>query len=113
MAERRMISKSVVLSHKFLSLSKEAQLLYFMLMLETDDEGFVGNFGRFIKSVDGEIVNILELRDAGFVILFDTNSLVIVHFMKQNKIKKDRFKQTDFVSERELLEVANDCYRLK
>jgi hypothetical protein len=113
MAERRMISKDLVTSYNFLCLSISAQRLYFFLVLETDDEGFVGNYRRIIKSIDGEMAEILELQTAGFIITFDTYSLVVVHFMKQNKIKVDRVKHTNCVDELAMLEIENDCYKLK
>ena len=43
MARKRMFSEDIVESDAFLSLSKEAQLLYFHLNMRADDEGFVNN----------------------------------------------------------------------
>lgn len=43
MANRRMMSKTIIDTDKFNNLSLGARLLYFMLVLHADDDGFVGN----------------------------------------------------------------------
>lgn len=43
MAERRMLSKTIINSGLFLDLLSSAQNLYFHLSLNADDEGFVNS----------------------------------------------------------------------
>lgn len=114
MAQRRMISKDFTQSHKFLQLSMAAQRLYFFLMVETDDNGFVGNVNGYVKSIDAKSTQLKELSDAGFVIIFTSNCAVLTHFNKMNKIQKDRFKETEFTDEFNLLALdEKDCYYIK
>lgn len=114
MASRRMLSNDIVLINSFLSISKNAQRLYFFLMLSTDDDGFVSNYNGFIKSISGTKKEIAELREAGFIITFETNVCAIVHFTKQNKIKGDRHKATEHIDERNQLTLnARGFYQMK
>lgn len=41
MAERRMISKSLLMDNEFLSLSNDEKALYFYLLMFADDDGFI------------------------------------------------------------------------
>ena len=43
MAERRMMSKKIIHSDAFLDMPATSQNLYFHLLLEADDEGFVNS----------------------------------------------------------------------
>lgn len=43
MAEKRMLSKKVLDTDAFLDMPLSAQALYFHLVINADDEGFVGN----------------------------------------------------------------------
>lgn len=114
MNKRRMLSKSLLHSYSFLSLRVSTQRLYTFLLVETDDDGFVGNFSGYIKSIDGTMDEIMELRDAGFIITFTTNTLVVSHFHKMNTIQNDRYRPTEFVNEYKLLGIDEQkCYFIK
>ena len=43
MAERRMMAKSIILSDAFLDMPASSRCLYFTLLIEADDDGFVNN----------------------------------------------------------------------
>ena len=51
MAERRMFSKPLTSSDLFLEMPKDAQLLYFHLALDADDDGFINSPNKIIRCV--------------------------------------------------------------
>ena len=67
MAKRRVFSIEVVESMEFLRLSKEAQLLYFFLMLHTDDEGVIINHEVVVKITDSSLKALEELTESGML----------------------------------------------
>jgi hypothetical protein len=114
LSNRRMMSRSIIESIKFTELSKMAQLLYFHLLLNTDDYGFVPNPNRILKQLDFDHSEIEELAKSGLLIMFSTGICVITDFYIQNTIRKDREKELLFLDERNLLELnKNKSYRLK
>ena len=76
MADRRMISKTVAQTYKFLSLPLEAQALYFHLVLNSDDDGAVEAF-TVIRMI-GASVDSLKLLIAKQLITPLNNDMVPV-----------------------------------
>lgn len=113
MAKRRMFSKEITDSDKFLDMSKAAQLLYFHLGLNGDDDGFVGNPKNIMRSLGFNKKTLSELIDIGFVIPFESGVIVITHWMLHNYIQKDRYHKTIYQQEFESLECNKGTYTLK
>lgn len=103
MAERRMFSRSLVESDNFLSMSKNARLLYFYLNLEADDDDFIStvikttSLADLNKSEDEEALK--DLIDKGFLLRFDSGIILIKHWRQQNQISPSRHKDTLFQEE--------------
>lgn len=92
MAERRMVSKTVTQTQKFLRLPLEAQALYFHLILNSDDDGIVEAFPvvRMIGSSEDSL-GLLVIKQ--FIKpLGDDMVYFITDFNEQNKIRPDRHK---------------------
>ena len=90
MAERRMFSKSITTSGRFLKLSASARLLYYDLGMLADDDGFVEAFG-VIRQTQSSEDDLLELAAKGFVtVLNDELVAHITDWNENNKIRKDR-----------------------
>ena len=92
MAERRMVSKTVTQTQKFLRLPLEAQALYFHLILNSDDDGIVEAFPvvRMIGSSEDSL-GLLVIKQ--FVKpLGEDMVYFITDFNEQNKIRPDRHK---------------------
>ena len=113
MAKRRMFSKEIIDSDKFYDMSKEAQLLYFYLGMAGDDDGFVGNPKKIMKSLDIGGDALEELINNGFLIRFDTGVIVITHWPIHNYIQKDRYNKTMYQDEFKKLEKNKSGYILK
>ncbi|MBZ2406129.1 hypothetical protein [Liquorilactobacillus hordei] len=107
MGNRRMFSANEIQSDNFLELSFPAQVLYFQLAVSADDEGFLSRIKgieRLSGTTDGELK---ELVESGFVIRFDSGVCVIANWYANNLIRKDRFHETTFVTEKRAL-ITND-----
>ena len=92
MAIRRMFSKTVVGSGRFLRMRLESQLLYYHLGMEADDDGYVEAYGRLRLNGCTE-ENLKELEKAGFVTVCDWEDLVvyILDWRRNNLIRADRY----------------------
>lgn len=103
MAQRRMFSKEVTTSDLFVDMPSSSQLLYFHLGMEADDEGFIGN-AKMLSRAYGSNNDDLKLLEAkGFIIAFPSGVTVVKDWNLNNKIRKDRQKQTIYTEEKMLL----------
>ena len=113
MAERRMFAKTIIDSDAFLDMPMSARLLYYDLAMRADDDGFINSPKKIMRFVGASIddLNILAIRK--FIIPFDNGVVVIKHWRIHNYIRKDRYKETTYTSEKSLLEEdRNHAYRL-
>ena len=91
MGNRRMISKTVTQTQRFLRLPLEAQALYFHLIQNSDDDGVVEAFPvvRMI-GVSEDSLGLLIVKE--FIRpLNDEMVYFIVDFHEQNTVRKDRY----------------------
>lgn len=103
MANRRMLNKTVVESDPFFEMPADSQALYMHLVLNADDEGFVGN-PETIRRMTGFSKDSLKLLIAkGFLINFQSGVVVVTHWEMQNKIQPSRKTKTIFTDEKGLL----------
>ena len=103
MANRRMLNKMVVESDPFFEMPADSQALYMHLVLNADDEGFVGN-PETIRRMTGFSKDSLKLLIAkGFLISFQSGVVVVTHWEMQNKIQPSRKTKTIFTDEKGLL----------
>lgn len=113
MAERRMMAKKIIHSDAFLDMPVSTQNLYFHLLLDGDDEGFVNSpkkVQRVIGAGDDDAKLLLAKK---FIISFDSGIIVIKHWRMHNYIQKDRFKATTHTAERSMLSVKdNNVYTM-
>lgn len=104
MADKRMMSKSVIDTDMFLDMPASTQCLYFHMLLMADDDGFLKNAKTIMRTVGASPDDIKLLIAKQYLIPFDTGIMVIKHWRIHNYIKKDRYKPTD-CEEIKLLEV--------
>ncbi|WP_449457465.1 DnaD domain protein [Streptococcus suis] len=114
MANRRMLSKTVVQTQRFLRLPLEAQALYCHLVVNADDDGIVEALPvmRMINANEDSL-NLLTLKQYLFLL---NNEMVyfIKDFFEQNTIKADRYTPSshrqlliDYLKDNQLLECLN------
>lgn len=112
MATRRMISKEICNAESFLEMPKTSQCLYFHLVLNSDDEGFVSPKG-IMRLTGAETDDLKVLIAKNYVIPFDSGVIVITHWNMMNSVKKDRFKRSIHIKEKAVLKTdENKAYYL-
>lgn len=105
MARRRMLSLDIVDSDQFIDLPATARLLYYELGTRADDDGFIGNPKKITKFAECTEEDIKTLIDKGFVYLFDSGPLAIRHWLANNQIRNDRYHETYFKNEKNMIGV--------
>lgn len=105
---RRMYSSSIVENDNFLSLPKSAQNLYFFIMLNADDDGFVSNPKMVTRAVDADQDDLQRLIDEDYLILFDDGVVAVKDWLIHNTIRKDRYKKTVHQEDAKKIEVAEN-----
>ena len=111
MAEKRMLSKKVLDTDAFLDMPLSAQALYFHLVINADDEGFVGNPKRirdYIGAAESDLDLLIEKR---FVLMLKNSVAVIRHWKIHNTLRRDRSHPTVFTEEKsQLILQENGAY---
>lgn len=97
MAERRMFSKSITNSSRFLKMPMSSRLLYYDLGMNADDDGFVEHFMVLrMTGASEQDLGVLELN--GLIKILDENVLWIKDWRDNNYIAKDRYKPSKYLS---------------
>ncbi|HEM3577770.1 TPA: hypothetical protein U1C15_001416 [Streptococcus suis] len=94
MGNRRMMSKTITNSQRFLKLPIEAQALYFHMLQHTDDDGITEVFPILrLLEVDETLLTCLE--EARLIKQLNTELVYYVQdFKEQNRIDKKRYKKS-------------------
>ena len=116
MAERRMLSRSVVESDSFLDMPADAQALYLHLNMAADDDGFVANPRSIMRLCGAKDDSMRLLIQRKFVLTFEKKDnfvVVIKHWRLNNYIQKDRYRETKYKEfMRELYYDENKSYSM-
>ena len=113
MADRRMLSLSIVDSDKFLDMSVNARLLYYDLVLRADDDGFVSSPKKIMRIVEAKNDDLQALIDNGYIIPQKDGIVVVRHWFVHNTIRSDRYKPTIYADVKNSLAVVNKVYYAK
>ena len=114
MAERRMFAKTIVLSDAFLDLPMTARCLYFTLGMLADDDGFVNSPKAIIRQCGASEDDMRMLLAKKFLLWFETGVIVIKHWRINNYLRNDRYSETKYVDEKQMLNIEpNGAYRMK
>ena len=107
MADRRMMSKTVIDDDNFLEMPTTAQCLYFHLLLRADDDGFVKAPKSIMRIIGAKEDDMRVLCAKQYVISFESGVIVIRHWKIHNLIKSDRYKPSQ-AEERKQLFINDD-----
>lgn len=103
-----MFSSEIVDTDAFLEMPLSSQALYFHLGMNGDDDGFVSNPTR-ITRVIGANKNDLDILIAKrFILTFPSGVVVIKHWRLNNTFRKDRYKKTTYIAEKETLYISEN-----
>jgi len=112
MANRRLISLSIVNTDSFLELPLSSRLLYYDLILRADDDGFVGNPKRIAKDIGAKPADFDNLNLQGYLIVFESGVCVIRHWFIHNLMRHDRYHETQYKGEKALLIKIDNIYEI-
>jgi len=113
MAERRMFAKTIIDSDAFLDMPLSSQSLYFHLSMRADDDGFINNPKKIQRMIGASEDDLKLLIAKSFLIPFENGIVVIKHWKIHNYIQKDRYKETVYLEEKEMLDIKdNKAYTL-
>lgn len=107
-----MFNLKIVDTDEFLDMPPTTQNLYFHLCMRADDDGFVSNPKKIIKIANAASDDIKVLIGKRFVIPFNSGICVIKHWKIHNLIQKDRYIETEYKQEKELLIEKDKKYEL-
>lgn len=96
MANRRMFSKTITNSSRFLMMSQSAQALYFHLGMNADDDGFCEHFS-LMRMTDSKPDDLKILQAKGFVTVFDERVLVLMDWRENNYLRGDRYTPSKYL----------------
>lgn len=98
MAQRRMFSKTVTDSARFLRMPVQARLLYYDLGMAADDDGCAEGFTVLQKTGGGED-HLRLLEEKGFLKILNEDLVVyILDWGENNRIRKDRYHRSSYWS---------------
>ncbi|HHL0523879.1 TPA: DnaD domain protein [Streptococcus agalactiae] len=98
MGNRRMISKTVTQTQRFLQMPLEAQALYFHLIQNADDDGIVEAF-PIVRMIGANEDNLKLLQVKNFVKPLNEEMVYfIIDFFEQNQIKSNQYKKSIYQS---------------
>ena len=100
MAQRRMFSLQIVDTDAFLDMPSSSQLLYFHLAMRADDEGFISNHKKIMKTIGSQDDDLRVLLSKRFIIQFSSGIIIIKHWRIHNYIQSDRFHKTRYEDEK-------------
>lgn len=103
MANRRMMSKSIVDTDYFMSMPPTTRLLYYELNWRADDDGFVDKPKSIQKMVGCSDDDYRLLIAKRYIIEFESGVCVIRHWFIHNQIRTDRYTETKYQIEKSSL----------
>lgn len=97
MSDRRMFSKRIVESSRFLKLPDNVQNLYFHLMMNTDDDGIVEAFS-VLRICGATMEDLEQLEAAGLVCRLNDDLVAYMEdWREQNTLRADRKKDSIYL----------------
>lgn len=108
MANKRMFSKQITTSDAFVDMPISSQLLYFHLNMEADDDGFVSNPKRITKIIGANDDDLKILIAKRFLLAFKSGVVVIKHWLLHNAVRKDMYKETQYLEEKKMLQIKDN-----
>lgn len=112
MAERRMISQKIINMDSYTEMPNDSKFLYMILVVNADDDGFVGNPRGLcdMNHIPVDCMRLLAFKK--FIIPFECGCVVIRHWHHHNKIAKNRYKPTIYWREKQMLAEVKGEYFL-
>jgi len=98
----------IVDTDAFLDMPSSSQLLYFHLVMRTDDDGFVASPKKIMRILGSQEDDYKVLIAKKFIIPFESGICVIKHWRIHNFIRKDRYTETQWLNMKATLFIRED-----
>ena len=110
MAERRMLSKSLLMDNNFLTLSNDSKSLYLYLLMFADDDGIVKRSIMIDSVLNATDNNYSELEEKGLIIAISGNNeiRVITNWNGIETIREKLYSPTIYLNVRSRLYLKTD-----
>ena len=96
MANRRMFSKSIVQSSRFLRMPATSRLLYYDLGMAADDDGYC-EWYPVLQMTAAKEQDMEVLQANKMIVVYDTEVLMIKDWKENNQIRLDRYQASKFL----------------
>ena len=103
-----MMAKSIIKSDQFLEMPMSSQLLYFHLLSDADDDGFINAPKSIMRVIGAKEDDMRVLQAKGYVIPFDSGVIIIKHWRIHNSLRKDRYNPNPQLENERKQLVIND-----
>lgn len=103
-----MFSLQIVDSDAFLDMPPSSQLLYFHLSMRADDDGFVSNPKKILRSIGSQDDDLRVLLTKRFLLAFESGVVVVKHWRIHNYIQSDRYHETIYKDEKNTLVIKDN-----
>lgn len=103
-----MFAKQIIDSDAFLDLPLSTQATYFHLSMRADDDGFLNNAKRIMRTIGANQNDYDLLKAKRFILDFEDGIIVIKHWKMHNYIQKDRYKKTIYQEHLSQLELKEN-----
>lgn len=108
-----MFAKTIIDSDAFLDMPLSTQALYFHLSMRADDDGFINNPRRIMRTIGVSDDDMKLLVVKKFIIPFESGIVVVKHWRIHNYIQADRYRETKYKTEKNMLLLdENKAYSL-
>jgi hypothetical protein len=105
-----MLSLDIVDTDLFLEMPSSTQNLYFHFAMRGDDDGFVGSPRKIMKLLGASDDDLKILLSKNYVHLFESGICVVVHWKQHNYIQSDRYHETIYKQDKQLLQSVDGMY---
>ena len=103
-----MMAKSIIKSDQFLEMPMSSQLLYFHLLSDADDDGFINAPKSIMRVIGAKEDDMRVLQAKGYTIPFDSGVIIIKHWRIHNTLRKDRYNPNPQLENERKQLVIND-----
>lgn len=103
-----MMAKSIIKSDQFLEMPMSSQLLYFHLLSDADDDGFINAPKSIMRVIGAKEDDMRVLQAKGYTIPFDSGVIIIKHWRIHNSLRKDRYNPNPQLENERKQLVVND-----
>ncbi len=103
-----MFSKDITGSDAFREMPQSSQALYFHLGMEADDDGFLDSYKGLMRSINASEDDLKILLSKRFLILFPSKIIVVKHWLINNTVRADRYKETKHLDEKKALLIKDN-----